>query len=486
MALFHFSVKQVRHSAGQSVIASAAYRAGEKLYSEYYGETNDYTRKGGIIHTEIFLPPHAPDIYRDRATLWNAVEKSEKHPKAQLAYSFDIALQSELTMEENIALAREFVQTNFVAKGMIADLAVHAPDKEGGLSNPHFHVLTTMRPLNPDGSFAAKQRREYALDEHGNRIRDGDSKYVFNAVHTTDWHAPETLEAWRAAWCDLVNRRFEEKNLPCRIDHRSYARQGIDQIPTVHEGPNVRKMESKGIRTEKGELNRWIKTTNRLIHDLRKKIAALKDWMEEIREELSKPEVPPLIQLLCDHFEKRNQDAYSNKGKVRNLKQFSEVINFIEQQNIRTLDELKTRVESISEEFHMLSDSLQAKSKRMDELKKLIQTAETYRELKPIFDEMNRIHWKGRREEFAQEHDSDLRRFYAVRRVLQETVGDKKLTPKAWHSELDQLKSEYGKLAAVYKPIREEMLKFLQIQSNVNAILKDRGIDPNRQNEQTR
>ena len=486
MALFHFSVTQVRRSAGQSVIASAAYRAGEKLYSEYYGETNDYTRKGGVIHTEIFLPPHAPDIYRDRATLWNAVEKSEKHPKAQLAYSFDIALQTELTMEENIALAREFVQTNFVAKGMIADLAVHAPDKEGGLSNPHFHVLTTMRPLNPNGSFAAKQRREYALDEHGNRIRDSDSNYVFNAVHTTDWHAPETLEAWRAAWCNLVNRRFEEKDLPCRIDHRSYARQGIDQIPTVHEGSNVRKMEAKGIRTEKGELNRWIKVTNRLIRGLRKKIAALVDWMDEIREELSKPEVPPLIQLLCDHFEKRSQNAYSNKGKVRNLKQFSEVINFLEQQSIRTLDDLKTRVESISEEFHMLSDSLQAKSKRMDELKKLIQTAETYRELKPIFDEMNRIHWKGRREEFAQEHDSDLRRFYAVRRVLQETVDDKKLTPKAWHSELDQLKSEYGKLTAGYKPIHEEMLKFLQIQSNVNAILKDRGIDPNRQNEQTR
>ena len=437
MALFHFSVTQVRRSAGQSVVASAAYRAGEKLYSEYYGETNDYTRKGGVIHTEIFLPPHAPDIYRDRATLWNAVEKSEKHPKAQLAYSFDIALQSELTMEENIALAREFVQTNFVAKGMIADLAVHAPDKEGGLSNPHFHVLTTMRPLNPDGSFAAKQRREYALDEHGNRIRDGDGKYVFNAVHTTDWHAPETLEARRAAWCDLVNRRFEEKNLPCRIDHRSYARQGIDQIPTVHEGPNVRKMEAKGIRTEKGELNRWIKATNRLIRDLRKKIAALKDWMEKIREELSKPEVPPLIQLLCDHFEKRNQDAYSNKGKVRNLKQFSEVINFIEQQNIRTLDDLESRVNSIREEFHTLTDSLQAKSKRMDELKKLIQNADDYRQLKPVFDEMNHIHWKGRRERFAQEHESDLRYFYAVRRVLQETVGDKKLTPKAWHSELD-------------------------------------------------
>ena len=122
----------------------------------------------------------------------------------------------------------------------------------------------------------------------------------------------------------------------------------------------------------------------------------------------------------------------------------------------------------------------------MDELKKLIQNADDYRQLKPVFDEMNQIHWKGRREEFAQEHDSDLRRFYAVRRVLQETVGDKKLTPKAWHSELDQLKSEYGKLAAGYKPIREEMLKLLQVQHNVDTILKDRGIDPKRSKEQTR
>ena len=486
MALFHFSVTQVRRGAGQSVIASAAYRAGEKLYSEYYGETNDYTRKGGVIYTEILLPPHAPDKYSDRATLWNAVEKSEKHPKAQLAYSFDIALQTELTIEENIALAREFVETNFVAKGMIADLAVHVPDKEGGLSNPHFHVLTTMRPLNPDGSFAAKQRREYILDKHGNRIRDGDGKYVFNAVHITDWHAPETLEAWRAAWCDLVNRRFEEKNLPCRIDHRSYARQGIDQIPTVNEGPNVRKMEAKGIHTEKGELNRWIKATNRLIRDLRKKIAALKDWMEEIREELSKPEVPPLIQLLCDHFEKRNQDSYSNKGKIRNLKQFSEVINFLEQQNIHTLDELKSRVESIEAKFHALTDSLQAKSKRMDELKKLIQTAETYKELKPIFDKMNQIHWKGRREKFAQEHDSDLRRFYAVRRILQESVGEKKIPFATWQNELNQLKAEYKKLSDDYVPIRDEMLKLSQVQHNVDVILKARGIDPDRAKEQSR
>ena len=108
-------------------------------------------RKGGVIHSEIFLPPNAPPEYQDRETLWNAVEHAEKHKKAQLAYSFDIALQNELSMEENIELAREFVQQCLVSKGMNADLAVHQPDKsDGGISNPHFHVMTTMRPLNPD------------------------------------------------------------------------------------------------------------------------------------------------------------------------------------------------------------------------------------------------------------------------------------------------------------------------------------------------
>ena len=118
-----------------------------------------------MLHAEILLPPNAPPEYADRQTLWNAVEKVEKNKKAQLAYSFDIALQNELSTEENIALARCFVQENFVSRGMIADLVVHEPDKENGIPNPHFHVLTTMRPLNPDGTWGNKQRREYVLDE---------------------------------------------------------------------------------------------------------------------------------------------------------------------------------------------------------------------------------------------------------------------------------------------------------------------------------
>ena len=163
MALFHLSVTQTKRSAGQSAIASAAYRAGERLYSEYYGEYSDYTRKGGVICSDILLPSHAPPEYADRQTLWNAVEKAERGKNAQLAYSFDIALQNEFSLEENIALARQFLLENFVSRGMVVDFAVHQPDREdGGIPNPHFHVLCPILSLFEQlvgaGNLSAKEK----------------------------------------------------------------------------------------------------------------------------------------------------------------------------------------------------------------------------------------------------------------------------------------------------------------------------------------
>ena len=153
-------------------MAAAAYRAGEKLHSAYYGEDSDYTRKGGVICSEILLPPHVPSSFSDRETLWNEVEKAERGKKAQLAYSFDIALQNEFSIEENIDLARQFLLDNFVSRGMVVDFAIHSPDKEdGGIRNPHFHVMCPIRPIEPDGKWGNKQRREYVLDEHEAHFR---------------------------------------------------------------------------------------------------------------------------------------------------------------------------------------------------------------------------------------------------------------------------------------------------------------------------
>ena len=142
MALYHFSVKQVFRGKGQTVVNSAAYISGQKLYNDYYGQTHDYTKKSGVVFTEILTPEYVPERLSDRETLWNEVEQIEKSKRAQLAYSFDIALQNELTLDENIELAREFCWEQFVARGMIVDLAVHEgkSKNEDELDNPHFHA----------------------------------------------------------------------------------------------------------------------------------------------------------------------------------------------------------------------------------------------------------------------------------------------------------------------------------------------------------
>ena len=371
MALFHLSVTQTKRSAGQSAIASAAYRAGERLYSEYYGEYSDYTRKGGVICSDILLPSHAPPEYADRQTLWNAVEKAERGKNAQLAYSFDIALQNEFSLEENIALARQFLLEQFVSRGMVVDFAVHQPDREdGGIPNPHFHVLCPIRPIEQNGKWGCKQHRVYELDEDGNRIRDADGNFVFNAVPTTDWGSPETLEHWREAWAEMCNAKFAEKGLDVRIDHRSYERQGVDLLPTIHEGATVRAMEKKGIRTEKGEFNRWIKATNAVIKDIRKKISLLFDWITEIKAELAKPQTPDLVSLLNDYYTQRKAGAYSQKGKISNLKEMNETYNYLRANGIYTLEDLESRLQSHRTTVDGLKTTMDSQNARMKAIRR--------------------------------------------------------------------------------------------------------------------
>ena len=187
MAIYHFHVTQISRGKGQTAVSAAAYRAGEKLRDNYYGEEPDYTKKGGVLYTEIILPEHAPKDYADRETLWNAVEFAEANGRAQLAYSFNFALPNELSDEENLELVRKFILENFTSRGMISDMAIHMPGKRpGDIPNPHVHVLVPMRPLKEDGTWGNKQRREYILDENGERIKGPDGKDLFNAVKTTD------------------------------------------------------------------------------------------------------------------------------------------------------------------------------------------------------------------------------------------------------------------------------------------------------------
>ena len=474
---------QIKRSAGQSAVAAAAYRAGEKLHSTYYGEDSDYTRKGGVICSEILLPSHAPPEYADRETLWNAVEKAERGKKAQLAYSFDIALQNEFSMQENIDLARQFLLDNFVNRGMVADFAVHQPDKEdGGISNPHFHVMCPIRPIEPDGRWGNKQRREYVLDEHGERVLDEAGNYVFNAVPTTDWGKPETLEAWRQSWAELCNAMFAEKNLDCRIDHRSFARQGVDQIPTQHEGPTVRAMEAKGIRTDKGNLNRFIRKTNALLREAKEKITALIGWLKDVKAELAKPQPPILNDLLALHCSIRNKSAYSNKAKNANLQRYAEAFNFLQSKNLYTVDDLETTLHSMQDKIDTLKKSASAKQSRIKEVNELLRMVDYYKSGKPAADKLKSIRFEKSRQKYKAEHDDELRTFYMAERKLKSYFKDGKLPITAWRGEREQLKQEYRDIQTEFSPLHADAKKLWAIHYNIYEVQHEQ----ERQNAATR
>ena len=231
MAIYHCSVKIIGRSSGRSSVASSAYRSGEKLYNERDGLIHDYTSKTGIVHSEILIPINTPSWANDRQRLWNEVEKSERRKDSQLAREIEVAFPNELSFESRIELVREYVKENFVDNGMIADIAIH--DKLDG--NPHSHIMLTTRYIDLDG-FGKKER---------------------------EWNKKEYLEKWRQSWAEHSNRYLEKEGYEDRVDHRSYKRQGIEKIPTIHVGVSASAMEKRGIETDRGNINREIIKQNK-------------------------------------------------------------------------------------------------------------------------------------------------------------------------------------------------------------------------------
>lgn len=408
------------------------------------------------------------------------MEKVERGKKAQLAYSFDIAFQNEFTQEENIALARQFLTEHFVSRSMIVDFAVHEPEKEeGGINNPHFHFMCPIRPIEQNGKWGYKQRREYVLDENGNRIPDGKGDHVFNAIPTTDWGSADTLEFWREQWATMCNAKFEEKGLDVRIDHRSYERQGVELLPTIHEGPTVRAVEKKGIKTEKGDFNRWIKSTNAFIRNLRNSIAALLDAIKEIKAEMKQPQAESVIIPLTRYFDMRNAKAYSQKAKVSNLKELNKLSNYLLANKIYTIEDLEARVEAMRNEVDELKSTLDKETERMKEIRKMPEYLGAFKQLKPVFDDMQKIKFAKAKEKYKAEHAAELRQFYAARRKIMDEFPDGKYDSRVLDKRYEQLEKQHEETYAKFKVIREEKQPLWDILSRVN-----KGRDESQQTQQ--
>lgn len=268
MAIYHLSTKIISRSKGKSSVASIAYRSGEKLYNKRDGLIHDYTKRKDIIYKEIFKPINAPNWVLDREQLWNEVEQIEKSKNSQLAREIDIALPMELNEKEQIELLRKYVIDNFSSKGMVADAVIH--DKRDG--NPHTHIMLTMRPFDENGEWGSKAKKEYILDKDGNKTYSKNGNAKSRKIESTNWNRKETLENWREQWTIYANKALEKANRKERIDHRSYEDRGIEKVPTKHEGPTVRAMEKKGIKTEIGDKNRKINEENQKIEILENQI----------------------------------------------------------------------------------------------------------------------------------------------------------------------------------------------------------------------
>ena len=316
MAIYHLEAKVVSRGAGRSAVAASAYLSCSRLYNDYDGIQHDYTKKQGLVWQEVFLPEYAPQEWQDREQLWNAVEEAEKSRDSRLAREFVVALPIELNREEQISLLKEFIQEQFVADGMCADAAIHDTDGH----NPHAHILLTVRPLNEQGKWQYKTEKEYLCMRNGEER--GFTAAEFKAVQNEGWekqypykvgrkkvymvpseadaqglvradkhpkstrygrqnpvserwNSEEQLVAWRAAWADVSNRYLERVGWEERIDHRSNAARGLDEIPTIHEGVAARAMEHKGIVSDRCELNRQIKADNALLRELKAEIKKL-------------------------------------------------------------------------------------------------------------------------------------------------------------------------------------------------------------------
>lgn len=248
MAIFHLHAQVISRGKGRSAVAAAAYRAGEKMTNEYDKKEHDYSRRRVVEHTEIMLPENAPAEFKDRAFLWNAVEKKEYKKNSQLAREIEVALPHELNLEQQVELLRNYVKTNFVEEGMIADFSIHH-----NKGNQHGHVLLSMRPFDENGEWGEKSNMEYLLDENGERYKTDKGNWASRKINLIDWDNQENIEKWRESWAAHCNEYLAEKD---KVDHRSYERQGLDIKPL----PNLRMIdwhkEQRGIRTKQGDLRR--------------------------------------------------------------------------------------------------------------------------------------------------------------------------------------------------------------------------------------
>jgi hypothetical protein len=467
----HNEISIVQRSQRQSAVAAAAYQSGEKLFCEYDQQVKHYPEKRGIVHNEILLPANAPPEYADRNTLWNAVEAVEKQWNSQLARRWVLTIPREIPPDQYAVLVREFCQQQFVSKGMCVDFAIH--DKGDG--NPHAHVMLTMRAMDEHGKWLPKSRKVYDLDESGERIKLPSGRWKSHKEDTVDWNDQKYCEIWRHEWEVIQNRYLEANDRPERVDLRSYARQGLDIVPTVHEGAAVRQMEKRGIQTNIGNLNREIRAANRLMKSIRQLIQNLKGWITELgekRKELlaqkAAEEATLLPNLLMKYLEIRKEErkdwtrAGQNRGTSQDLKAVSEALSYLRQKGLSTVEDLEAFLESSGKSAADYRNQMKPKEARSKVIDGILAARTACKECEPVYEKYRKIFFKKTKEKFKLEHP-EVARYEKAAAYLAKHPDDKDSTQKKLQQEQETLLEEITELKVPLTEVQEDLKKLRDI-----------------------
>ena len=485
MPVPHLEIRIVQRSKGSSAVAGAAYQAGEKLFSEYDQKMKNYLYKKEVVYAEVMLPTNAPPGYADRATLWNAAEEVEKQWNSQLARRFVVALPREAPTVMYPQMMQEYCREHFVSKGMCCDFAIHDPDPPG--HNPHCHIMLTMRAIDENGKWLPKSHKVYDLDENGERIRLPSGNWKSHKEDTVDWNEQYHAEEWRHGWELVQNKYLELAGSPERVDMRSYERQGLDKIPTVHMGAAVCALERKGIETNIGNLNRDIKAANRMMNAIRSTIQNLRNWIVDIVEATkeafaeveakAKSTSPDLVILLRDYLNLRKAERSDwsrygqQKGTTDDLKAVSKAIIYLKEHELFTLEDLDTALQGMSEKAKGIHADMKKASTRMKVITGIQNAVADCQTHKAVHDKYLKIGWKTRQAAFAESHKDELDSFNKAFRYLKKQGVDLNINLDSLQAEYDKLKATHTELAGQLAAAKEELQPMKDIRYWVSKVL---------------
>ena len=484
------SFKIISRGKGQSCMASCAYYAGEKKYSEYECCWKyPHSSPARVKWVEVMLPPNAPRAYADPQTLWNAVDAAETSVNAQTARSMLFALPRELTDEQNLALVRDFCQKEFVDKGMVCNFFYH--DKDDG--NPHVHIMLTLRAMDENGKWLPKSKNVYALDENGNRIRTPNGSWKRIKVDTVDWNERKYGEIWRQDWAAAQNAALKAAGRMERVDMRSLERQGVeDRLPQKHLGPTASALERKGVSSERGDENRKIISGNKMLASLQKTVRGIGDWLDELRKAVSRqqiiesPDDYPLSDVITAYLDMRRDgretwNRYAQeKGAVHDLKDGFKAVSFLSNHELYTVGQLGRYIGETKQKFSKIKAESATKERRIRDIDALFGAIQTIRELKPIQQEYESIHWNGKREKFKTEHGDELSRLQKAiwfREKLTKSLGlasplDKEQRA-ALKTERAQLEAEREALLLKLEEVKAELAELNRIRYWTRKVIPD-------------